>query len=230
MGGRGQPLVAWEPPYSRLLSAHPSPSPGPPKTGRHLRELDPGSGFQASSGYSPIGHLSGCLLLSKEKSLSCVRLFVTPRTIAHQAPTSMGFSRQEYWSGVPFPSAGDLRDPGIEPRSPALQADTLPSKPPGKLLSKTMIFFRLPWWLSGKESTFQCRRLKRFDPWVRKIPWSRKWKPAPIFLPGECHGQWSPAGYSPCVTKRCVWVSCLLPKSQLTGQVDGKEICFVFRC
>ena len=69
------------------------------------------------------------------KSLSRVRLFVTPWTIAHQAPPSMGFSRQEYWSGVPFPSPGDLLDPGIEPRSPALQADSLPSEPPGKPLS-----------------------------------------------------------------------------------------------
>ena len=47
----------------------------------------------------------------------------------------MGFSRQEYWSGLPFPSAGDLPDPGIEPRSPTLEADTLTSEPPGKLLS-----------------------------------------------------------------------------------------------
>ena len=101
----GQPLVPWEPPHSRLLAAHPSHSSGPPKTGRHLRELDPGSGFQASSGYSPIGHLSGCVLLSKEKSFSLVRLFVTPRTVAHQAPPSMGFSGQEYWSGVPLLSS-----------------------------------------------------------------------------------------------------------------------------
>ena len=56
----------------------------------------------------------------KVKSLSHVRLFVTPWTVAHQAPLSMGFSRQEYWSGLPFPSPGDLPDPGIEPRSPAL--------------------------------------------------------------------------------------------------------------
>ena len=54
----------------------------------------------------------------------------TPWTVAHQAPLSMGFSRQEYWSGLPFPSPGDLPDPGIEPRSPALQADALPSEPP----------------------------------------------------------------------------------------------------
>ena len=51
-------------------------------------------------------------------SLSRVRLFVTPWTVAYQVPPSMGFSRQEYWSGLPFPSPGDLPDPGIEPRSP----------------------------------------------------------------------------------------------------------------
>ena len=66
------------------------------------------------------------------KSLSRVQLFATPWTVAHQAPLSMGFSRQEYWSGLPFPSQGDLPDPGIEPRSPALQADALTSEPPGK--------------------------------------------------------------------------------------------------
>ena len=56
----------------------------------------------------------------KVKSLSCVRLFATPWTVACQDPPSMGFSRQEYWSGLPFPSPGDLPDPGIELRSPAL--------------------------------------------------------------------------------------------------------------
>ena len=58
---------------------------------------------------------------------SHVQLFATPWTVAHQAPPSMGFSRQEYWSGLPFPSPGDLPDPGIEPSSPALQADALTS-------------------------------------------------------------------------------------------------------
>ena len=67
----------------------------------------------------------------KVKSLRCVRLFATPWTIAHQAPPSMGFPSQEYWSGLPFPSQGDLHDPGIEPRYPALQADALTSEPPG---------------------------------------------------------------------------------------------------
>ena len=66
------------------------------------------------------------------KSLSHVQLFAAPRTVAHQAPPSMGFSRQEYCSGLPFPSPGDLPDPGIEPRFPALQADALISDPPGR--------------------------------------------------------------------------------------------------
>ena len=56
----------------------------------------------------------------KVKSVSCVQLFVTLWTVAYQAPLSMEFSRQEYWSGLPFPSPGDLPDPGTEPGSPAL--------------------------------------------------------------------------------------------------------------
>ena len=67
------------------------------------------------------------------KSLSRVRLFATLWTVAYQAPPSVGFSRQEYWSGLPFPSPGDLLNPGIEPGSPALQADVLPSEPPGNV-------------------------------------------------------------------------------------------------
>ena len=59
---------------------------------------------------------------------------MTPWTVAHQAPQSMGFSRQEYWSGLPFPSPGDLPNPGIKPRSPALQVNALTSEPPGKPL------------------------------------------------------------------------------------------------
>ena len=59
------------------------------------------------------------------KSLSRVRLFATPWTVTYQAPWSMGFSRQEYWSGLPFPSPGDLPNPGIEPGSLALQTDAL---------------------------------------------------------------------------------------------------------
>ena len=66
------------------------------------------------------------------KSLSRVRLFATPWTVAYEASPSMGFSGQEYWSGLPFPSPGDLPDRGIEPGSPALQADAVRSDPPEK--------------------------------------------------------------------------------------------------
>ena len=69
------------------------------------------------------------------KSLSHVQLFATPWIVACQAPPSRGFSRQEYWSGLPFSSPGDLPDPGFKPQSPTLQADSLPSEPQGKLIS-----------------------------------------------------------------------------------------------
>ena len=77
------------------------------------------------------------------KSLSHVQLFATPWTVVHKAPLSLGFSRQEYWSGLPFPSPGDLPDPGIELGSPALQADALLSEPPQfgfSLILKSAIF------------------------------------------------------------------------------------------
>ena len=68
--------------------------------------------------------------------LSHVRLLVTPWTVAHQAPLSMGSSRQEHWSGLPCPFPGELPDPGIKSRSPALLVDSLPSEPPGKPLRR----------------------------------------------------------------------------------------------
>ena len=68
----------------------------------------------------------------KVKSLSHVQLFATLWTVAYQASLSMGFSRQEYWSGLPFPFPVDLPDSGIEPGSSALEADALTSEPPGK--------------------------------------------------------------------------------------------------
>ena len=83
----------------------------------------------------------------KVKSLSHVRLFVTPWTVAHEAPISIEFSRQEYWSELPFSSPGDLPDPGIEPGSSVLQADSLPLSHwgiPILLLYLQKIFLILP--------------------------------------------------------------------------------------
>ena len=76
---------------------------------------------------------------SKSLVTSRVRLFMTPWTVAYQAPPSMGFSRKEYWSGLPFPSPEDLPDPGTEPRFPTLWTDALPSEPPGKSFADYMI-------------------------------------------------------------------------------------------
>ena len=78
---------------------------------------------------------------------SCVWLFVTLWTVACQAPLSMGFSRQEYWSGLPYSPPGDLPDPGMEtvtPASPALQADSFPTEPPEKLLSILVLKCMVP--------------------------------------------------------------------------------------
>ena len=77
----------------------------------------------------------------KVKSLSRVQLFATPWTVTYQAPPSMGFSRQEYWSGLPFPSPGDLPDPGIEPGSPALQENALTSEPPVPRGGSNFLFY-----------------------------------------------------------------------------------------
>ena len=82
--------------------------------------------------FIPIPKKGNAKECSKLKFLSRVLLFEAPRTIAYQASLSMGFSRQEYLSGLPFPSPGDLPNAEIKPRSPTLQADTLPSEPPGK--------------------------------------------------------------------------------------------------
>ena len=73
------------------------------------------------------------------KSLSRVQLVVTPWTAAYQAPPSMGFSRHEYWSGLPLPSPENLPDPGIKPGSPALLTDSLPSEPPGKANTNILV-------------------------------------------------------------------------------------------
>ena len=76
--------------------------------------------------------LSYQLKLCVLSRFSHVQIFATPWTVASQAPPSMGFSRQEYWSGLPFSSPGDLSNPGIKSWSLTLQADSFPSEPPGK--------------------------------------------------------------------------------------------------
>ena len=89
-----------------------------------------------------VGQWHTCVL----NHFSCVQLFLSLWTVAHQAPLSKEFSRQEYWSGLPFPSPGDLPNPGIKPVtlvSPALQAYSLPSEPPEKALGKSISYILL---------------------------------------------------------------------------------------
>ena len=88
--------------------------------------------FHANGQKSKVGVVIIILEKCVYQLLSHIRLFATPWTIEHQAPPSMGFSRQEYWSGLSFPSPGDLPVPGIKPRSSTLRADSLPSDPAGK--------------------------------------------------------------------------------------------------
>ena len=102
------------------------------------------------------------------KSLSCVWLFASPWTVAHQAPSSIGFPRQEYWSGLPFPSPGDLPDPGIQPGSPAFQADSLPSESPPSSVFWTppyaVLHLGLTWGFLPPEMLFTNLSLKAIIP------------------------------------------------------------------
>ena len=84
--------------------------------------------------YSPFHYMFLHFRIYVLSRFSRVSLFATLWTVAHLSPLSVGFSRQEYWNGFPFPSPRKLGDPGIEPASPALQADALPSEPPRKLI------------------------------------------------------------------------------------------------
>ena len=97
------------------------------------------------------------------ETLNHVWLFATPWTVAYQAPLSMEFSRQEYWNGLPFPSPGDLPDPGIEPGSPALQANALLSEPPTREEIEKVIL-KAPWkqTLASDGTTIKFKLLKNF--------------------------------------------------------------------
>ena len=147
----------------------------------------------------------------KVKSLSHVWLFATPWTAAYQAPPSMGFSRQEYWSGLPLPSL--ILKLGVPfknfwPRPQPWDIQIMIYALPLCLWKQRCHTIRVlthqnkgcfPGGTSGKEPTCQYRRRKRhgFDPWVEKIPWDRTWQPISVFLPGKSHEQRSLVDYSP---------------------------------
>ena len=139
------------------------------------------------------------------KSLSSVRLFATPWTIAYQAPPSMGFSRQECWSGLPFPSPGDLPDLGIKPRSPTLQADALLSEPPGKCGSIQLSSLSLVWhFVTPWTIAYQAPPSMEFS---RQEYWSGLPFPPPWDLPNPGTEPTSPASSA--------WQADSLPLSHL---------------
>ena len=110
----------------------------------------------------------------------CLRLCVTPWTVTHQGPRSMGFSRQECWSGLPCPPLGNLPTQGLNPGLPHCRSILYHLSHQGRA--------HLP---------VQTTMRNGLDPWVRTLPWRRAWQPTPAFWPGESHGQKSLAGYSP---------------------------------
>ena len=127
--------------------------------------------------------------------LNCVWLFAASWTVAHQALLSMGFPRQEYWSGLPFPSPGDLPHPGIEPRSPTLQADALTSEPPGKPIYCIKIM-----WMWALSLSFRISYLLySWEMWDDTVStWWMKW--------GEWHRYYDIAfGYSPFCLKKALY-------------------------
>ena len=122
--------------------------------------------------------------------LSHVLLFAISWTLACQAPLSMKFSRQEYWSGLPFPTPGDLPNPGIEPRSPTLQADYLPSlelnAEKAMAPHSSTLAWRIPWTEEpGRLQSMGSRRVGHN--WATSLSlftfmhWRRKWQPTPVF-------------------------------------------------
>ena len=155
-----------------------------------------------------IGVCCGCCSVASD--------YATTWTVAHQAPLSTGFSRPEYWRGLPFPSPRDLPNPGIEPTSasPALAGIFFTTEPPGKPQIGAY-----PWNILNQE-TFSVthylliltHRKTSCPPseyhishkylYIGKIPWRREWQPPPVFWPGEAHGQRSPGGLQPMVPQR----------------------------
>ena len=130
---------------------------------------------------------------------SCVWFFVNLWTVARQAPLSMGFSRQEHWSGLPCPPPGGLPDPGIEPTSvssPALADRFFTTVPPGKTYGGFRVHLnsvRASLRAQLVKNRLQCGR-PGLDPWVGKIPQRREGLPTPGFWPRESHGLYSPWG------------------------------------
>ena len=151
----------------------------------------------------------------------CVNLW----TAARQVPLFMGFFREKYWCGLPFPSPGDLPNSGIKPGSLMSylhwQAGSLPLSFPGGAVVNNL--------------PANAGKTQRgwFNPWAGKIPWRRAWQPTPVFLPGESHGQRSLAGYGPRDSKESIMTEhahtmesiCTTPSKKKKKQEEKKIKC-----
>ena len=122
-----------------------------------------------------------------------------PWTVAQQAPLSMRFSRQEYWSGLPFPSPGNLPNPGIEPRSPTLQADSSPSEPPVMLPGLT------------QESAISCRSARQLRHWGLAGCWLVCLRHVPLSFPCRLAGAGTPGEGFPAKPERASPMAPALP-------------------
>ena len=121
-------------------------------------------------------------------SLSRVRLFEVPWTVAHQAPLSMGFPRQEYWRGLPFPPPGDLSN-----HVSSIGRWIFTTESPGKPTSKRLAYYSIIKWASLMAQMVKMALMAcnvgdvGSSPGSGRFPWSRKWQPTLVFLPGESH-------------------------------------------
>ena len=145
------------------------------------------------------------------QSLSHIQLFVTPSTLAHQTPLSIGFSRQEYWSELPCPPPGECSQPRDRTQVSHIAGRFLTVCTTREAIEMYSSFYcccnklpqikqlnRFPRWLNDKKSCQAGDRGEgRLPPWVRQILWKRKWQPTPVFLSGKSLGLKNLAGYCP---------------------------------
>ena len=155
---------------------------------------------------------------------------MTPWTVAHQVPQSLGILQARILEWVAMPSSGDLPKPGIEPKSPMLQEDSLPSKSPGnpspgdipdpgiKLGSPALQADSLPAELPGKPVILPRSHL--FNKGSSKL-WRRQWQPTPVLLPGKSHGQRSLKGHSSWSHKELDMTACMHTRNYIYCCLDA---------
>ena len=179
------------------------------------------------------------VVLVELQSLSCIRLFATPWTVALQAPLSVGFSRQENWSGLPFPSPGDLHNPGIKPGSPALQAvsciaggffmDWAPREAPKCVLRSPpypVIMYGCESWIIKKA---ECQRIDAFELWCwRRLlrgPWTAR--RSNQFILKEISPEYSLEGLMLKLKLQyfghLMWRTDSLAKTLMLGKIEGRR-------